>query len=299
MIIGYAVTATLALLLLVGHLVVVRPRNRWMLLLFVSITIANLGYLLLSVAERYQHLSFAVAANTVVYFGSVFLIPCLFMTVRQLCGATRLGWLKWCVIGTALLMFTVVATTPVSKLYYQDVMFDQNGLFDKIYGPLHPAYKVYIIGYFAAMVYTVLRSLRRHRFPSQKQAVIITVIVFGNVAFWLVEQVIPGPFEYMSAFYLFSEVMLLGLHWLMQDVETPAVPTVTASPMEILLARLPNGVVLHPREQEILEMILTNERRKEIAAALSLSENTVKTYTRNLYHKLGVSSREELFALLP
>lgn len=294
MIIGYAVTATLALLLLVGHLIEVRPRNRWMLLLFVSITIANLGYLLLSVAERYQHLSFAVAANTVVYFGSVFLIPCLFMTVRQLCGATRVGWLKWCVIGTALLMFAVVATTPVSKLYYQEVMFDQNGLFDKIYGPLHPAYKVYIIGYFAAMVFTVLRSLRRHRFPSQKQAVIITIIVFGNVAFWLVEQVIPGPFEYMSAFYLFSEVMLLGLHWLMQDtVKADAV-----TPVEAVLKHLPEGVTLHPREREILALMLENERRKEIAVKLNLSENTVKTYTRNLYRKLCISSREELYALL-
>ena len=182
MIIGYAVTAALALLLLIGHLIAVRPCNRRTLRLFVSITIANLGYLLLSVAERYQHLSFAVVANTLVYFGSVFLIPCLFMTVRQLCNAPRPRWLKWCVIGAALLMFTVIATTPISKLYYQEVMFDQNGLFDKIYGPLHPVYKVYIIGYFAAMVFTVLRSLRRHRFPSQKQAAIITAIVFGSIS---------------------------------------------------------------------------------------------------------------------
>jgi DNA-binding CsgD family transcriptional regulator len=29
-----------------------------------------------------------------------------------------------------------------------------------------------------------------------------------------------------------------------------------------------------------------------------LSENTIKTYTRTLYGKVGVSSREELYALL-
>ena len=101
----------------------------------------------------------------------------------------------------------------------------------------------------------------------------------------------------MAAFYLFSEVMLLGLHWLMLDAKQP--PADPSTPMEILLARLPEGVTLHPREHEILVRVLANEKRKEIAAALRLSENTVKTYTRNLYRKLGVASREELFALLP
>ena len=50
--------------------------------------------------------------------------------------------------------------------------------------------------------------------------------------------------------------------------------------------------------REILELILKNKRRKEIANELCLSENTIKTYTRTLYSKLGVSSREELYALL-
>ena len=52
------------------------------------------------------------------------------------------------------------------------------------------------------------------------------------------------------------------------------------------------------REREILELMLENKRRKEIAEHLCLSENTVKTYTRTLYSKLGVTSREELYALL-
>jgi DNA-binding CsgD family transcriptional regulator len=47
-----------------------------------------------------------------------------------------------------------------------------------------------------------------------------------------------------------------------------------------------------------LELVLANKKRKEIADALCLSENTIKTYTRTLYGKLGVGSREELYALL-
>ncbi len=295
MTIAYAVTAAIALLLLVGYLVVVRPKNRWMLLLFVCVAVADVGYLLLSIAESVGNLPFAAAANTMVYLGSVFLTPCLYMTVRRLCGEKNRLWLKWGVVGLALLVFSAIATTPWTGWYYRSVFFE-NGRFEKEYGPLHPFYKVYLLAYFAAIIVTVIRSLLRHRFPAQKQAVLITTIVFGNIAFWLAEQMIPGPFEFMSVFYLFGELLLLGLHWLMLDAVAPSAPV---TPMEILLARLPKGVTLHPREREILELVLVDTPRKEIADKLTLSENTVKTYTRSLYRKLEVASREELFTLLP
>jgi two-component system response regulator DevR len=65
-----------------------------------------------------------------------------------------------------------------------------------------------------------------------------------------------------------------------------------------ILSFLKEGELLATREREILEMVLENKKRKEIADELCLSENTIKTYTRTLYGKLGVSSREELYALL-
>lgn len=294
MTIAYAATTAVAVLLLAVYLIAVRPKSPWMLLLFVCIAVANGGYLLLSVAESWQNIHLAATANLVVYLGSVFLTPCLYITVRRQCNAHLHKWQKWSIVSVALLMFAMVATTKWTHLYYTDVFFE-NGVFKKIHGPLHPLYKVYLIAYFVAMMVTVIRSLRRQRFPSQKQAVLITAIVFGTIAFWLAEQFIPGPFEYMAAFYLFGELLLLGLHWLMLDTVAPT----PATPMEHLLARLPKGVDLHPREREILELILVDTPRKDIAIKLTLSENTVKTYTRNLYRKLGVSSREELFALLP
>jgi DNA-binding NarL/FixJ family response regulator len=72
--------------------------------------------------------------------------------------------------------------------------------------------------------------------------------------------------------------------------------------MEVKIGRVLHfikiGEQLVPREREILELILDNKKRKEIADKLCLSENTVKTYTRTLYSKLGVSSREELYSFL-
>jgi DNA-binding NarL/FixJ family response regulator len=50
---------------------------------------------------------------------------------------------------------------------------------------------------------------------------------------------------------------------------------------------------LSEREAEVLSHITQGRRPTEIAAALYLSPNTVKTYTRSLYRMIGVSDRTE------
>jgi DNA-binding CsgD family transcriptional regulator len=46
-----------------------------------------------------------------------------------------------------------------------------------------------------------------------------------------------------------------------------------------------------PREMEILELIARGMSTREIAAALFVSENTVKTHASRLFDKLGVNRR--------
>ena len=51
------------------------------------------------------------------------------------------------------------------------------------------------------------------------------------------------------------------------------------------------------REEEILAQLAQRKRNHEIASELFISEQTVKTHVRNLYRKLGIHSRDELYAL--
>ena len=53
------------------------------------------------------------------------------------------------------------------------------------------------------------------------------------------------------------------------------------------------GEKLSKREQEILECVVSGSGNKQIAADLHISQNTVKVHLRNIYVKLGVSSRTE------
>jgi len=51
---------------------------------------------------------------------------------------------------------------------------------------------------------------------------------------------------------------------------------------------------LTPKEREVFDLYLAGRNGPEIVAALGISENTLKYHNRNLYSKLGVSSRREL-----
>jgi DNA-binding CsgD family transcriptional regulator len=53
---------------------------------------------------------------------------------------------------------------------------------------------------------------------------------------------------------------------------------------------------LTPRETEIFIMLLTDAPYKQIAYTLRLNLNTVKWHSKNLYRKLNIQSRPELFA---
>jgi DNA-binding NarL/FixJ family response regulator len=53
------------------------------------------------------------------------------------------------------------------------------------------------------------------------------------------------------------------------------------------------GAALSPREVEVLKLIAAGKSNKEIAAALFVSEGTVKTHVLNIHHKLGVDDRTE------
>lgn len=315
MIITYAIMAVIATILLIGYCALVRKKEPWLLLLYVCVTVVNVGYFMLSLSKT---VGFAIFANDFAYLGSVFLSTSMLLTIIKLCGFELKKKLVITLLTIGALMFAIIATVGILPWYYKEVeliFVDGAAKLQKVYGVLHPAYLVYLLAYFAAMVACIVWSMRKKMIASQRHAMLLAVIVFGNIAVWFVEKFIPWNFEFLSVSYLFSEVILLGLYWMMQDyvrsdlIPQPTQEVVRPAPIDIatmpmdekilkILSFLAPGEMLAAREREILELVLQNKKRKEIADELCLSENTIKTYTRTLYGKLGVGSREELYALL-
>jgi DNA-binding CsgD family transcriptional regulator len=306
MTIAYGILTVIAVLLLINYCCMVKKDNIWLRMLFACVCVVNLGYFLLSMAKS---LNFAIFANDLTYLGSVFLSLCMFMTILDLCGISYSRKLPVILLTLGMVMFAIVCTSGILPWYYREVTLvhvEGAAKLKKVYGVLHPVYLVYLLGYFAAMIVAIVRSRQRTSRLSHKHAILMTGIVLGNISVWVLEKFVPWDFEFLSVSYLFSEIVLLGLYWMMQDyvrvdmVPQPAQETLRTAPVDIatmpmeekilkILSFLKPGEILATREREILERILMNKRRKEIADELCLSENTIKTYTRTLYGKLGVS----------
>jgi DNA-binding NarL/FixJ family response regulator len=84
--------------------------------------------------------------------------------------------------------------------------------------------------------------------------------------------------DVLHAIYLASR----GMHVLPADVDSDE-EYETAGPTP-----------LTPRETDVLGLLQDGSSNAEIAAALHVGVETVRTHVRNIYRKLGVSSRREL-----
>jgi DNA-binding NarL/FixJ family response regulator len=52
------------------------------------------------------------------------------------------------------------------------------------------------------------------------------------------------------------------------------------------------------READIIDGVIQGKNNAQLAAALNVSENTVKTHIRSIYRKVGASNRTELTYIL-
>lgn len=311
--IGYIICLIAALGLLVAYSVVVKTKEFWLTMLHVCVSVVNLGYLIMSLANTVE---FAVIGNDVAYLGSVFLSMCMFLTIVRLCGfEIKKAHVITCV-SLGVVMFAVIASSPMLPLYYKSVdieMIDGAAKLVKEYGVLHPVYLFYLLGYFASMIGTIIHSERKSKIGKPKLAGFIAAIVCGNLVIWLFEKMVRWEYEFLSVTYIISEFLLLIVYWMLQDyVYKNEIPKPVAHEKRVavifmdsreraekikqIIAGLPEGATLTARQIDILEGILAGKSRKEMAVDLNLSENTVKMHTTSLFKILKVTSREEIFA---
>lgn len=314
---AYGVIFLLSLVLIPLYFALVRKKQDepWLLVLFISVSIVNLGYTLIAFAKTVE---FALFSNKVAYLGQVMMPLCMFMLISKRCGYKYKKWIVGVLIGAAAAMLAIVCTAGYLDIYYTGATIESVAgatVLRKEYGILHPANLIYVVAYFIAMLSVLSVSLSKRKAASQKHACILLAIVVGNIGIWCVQKVIPWDFELLSIIYLMSSGAFLAVWCMLQDyVHKTDIPKytskereglgvrITGMSMEQKLAKVLNVVsdreTLAIREREVLELILDNKKRREIADLLHLSENTVKTYTRSLYSKLGVTCREELYSLL-
>ncbi|NLN27662.1 MAG: response regulator transcription factor [Firmicutes bacterium] len=112
------------------------------------------------------------------------------------------------------------------------------------------------------------------------------------------DELIWGAIQAGAKGYLLKDTPPAGLFSAVRDVaagKTLIAPEVLARLTQVIQqgGPGPQEEPLTEREHEILQLIAKGYSNKEIAAALFISDNTVKTHISNLFDKLGVRDRTE------
>ena len=313
----YAATAVLSLATAVGYRFLIRKRDPWFVLLFASVLVVNTGYLALSLSGT---LSAALWANRLSYLGSVFLPMSMLMIILNTCRLKYGKYLPKVLLGLSAVIFLIAASPGILDVYYKDVSLTVvNGttVLEKVYGPLHCIYLFYLLGYFLATAAVLFHPCASRNVDSAIHAVVISAALFVNIGVWLLEQFVRIDFELLSVSYIVSELFLLLLCLLIQrdtEVKTEQIPAPAQEETTLPAETQPEQpaakaieeqcayfasqlCTLTPTERVIYDFYLEGKSTKEIMAALNIKENTLKYHNKNIYGKLGVSSRKQLVSI--
>lgn len=316
----YGTIFAVSLIMIAVYSYVDRKREIWLLLLFISVAVCDLGYFLLSMA---QNLEFALFANRISYLGNVFLPFFLLMMIINLSGVSYPKFLPWVLIAVNTVMLAITVSGGFLPIYYKEVTFeiiDSVPTLIKEYGPLHAFYKIFLFGYFASMVAVIICASVRKTVKSIKHSVFFAIVLIGNIAIWLIENMIHTTFEFLSVSYIVTEGLILFLYGILQDyglLDTAQIENTTAdieaaeekleasheeviryfsqTQIECIFEKWQLIETLSEREKEVLRFILANEKRQIIAHELFVTESTIKKHTANIFRKLESTSRAELF----
>lgn len=316
---AYGAAAVLSLIMLIAYCAVVRKKEVWFLLLFTSVLVVNSGYFALAISRSLEE---ALLANRIAYLGSVFLPMAMLMIILKV---TKIGYRKslpGVLLGIGLGVFLVAASPGYLDIYYKEVTFARvNGVavLSKVYGPWHRLYLFYLLGYFTVTVCAVIYAAVKGKMGAISHAVTLSIAVFVNIGVWLIEQLVQIDFEILSISYIISEMFLLGLQMLLQEnerllemvsvqqtavqpepvcgeasaaaEEKPPLQQTACADLESFCAGLAS---LTKTERAVFDRYIAGKSTKEIMAELNIKENTLKFHNKNLYGKLGVSSRKQL-----
>lgn len=319
----YGVVATISLLLLIGYLLFVKKKNVWLTLLFSSVLVVNVGYTLLSVSPN---LEAALWANRISYLGSVFLPFAMLMDILDVTATKYHKNLKWILGSVSIIVFLIAASPGILTIYYKEVSFEVVDGVSKLvkeYGPLHILYLVYLLAYFTSMVGIIINALVRKNITSVSHSTMIVIAVLVNIGVWFIEQISSIDFEMLSVSYIISELFLLSIHYIMSENErlkeivsqvenaksldnesgntssniieqTVVMEAIAPERIEIYIKGLDN---LTPTERNIYDAYIARATTKEVMANFNIKESTLKYHNRNIYGKLGVSTRKELIEI--
>jgi len=309
----YGVTSAISLLLLLAYFFIIKNKNKWFIVLFSSVFVVNVGYCLLSASST---LNEALWANRLAYLGSVFLPLSMLMIILSVTKIHIKKWVLAILLAISTVIFLIAASPGYLDIYYKSVSLEVvNGIFvlKKEYGSWHCIYLFYLLSHLIAMLSVVSYASLKKKLEATSQSIMLFFAVLVNIGVWFLEQLVEIDFEFLSVSYIITELFLLGLFMMIQEhqaknavykstVSSPRSKPVTDNkqfdftPEQYEIFK--SGVSKLTQTEQIIYGLYTNGKStKEVLAELNIKENTLKYHNKNIYSKLGVSSRKQLIEI--
>ncbi|MBR4286695.1 MAG: hypothetical protein IKT55_03190 [Clostridia bacterium] len=305
----YIVTTVFSFVMLVGYFIISKKKSLWFIVLYTSIFIVNVGYLCISLSGNVTE---ALLANRIAYLGSVFLPYSMFMIILSVSNIKFKKLVPIVLVILSVVVLIIAASPGYSCIYYKSVeLVNVNGvsILEKTYGPLHFVYLIYLVSYFASMIGVIIYSVIKRKNTSQVYPGILAFTVFINIGLWLLEQFIRTDFELLSVSYIISGMFLLALNLITKDDSAKPCDVIVSNEVneDIIKAESEENTSeteskqvnidlsgLTKTERKIYDYYIEGKSTKEVMAELNITENTLKYHNKNIYGKLGVSSRKQL-----
>lgn len=208
----YGIIAIISLCMVGTCVAVDKKQDLWVLMVFVSVSLCNLGYFMLSVSNDLEG---ALNANRIIYLGSVFLPFFMLMMVLKICRIKYNHFLIIALLLIGIVMLGITTSPGVFTIYYSsvDIVYVNNAtILVREYGPLHILYYIYLFGYMFMMIIVTIYSIFKKKILSFFHTVLLLCTVFCNLIIWFVEQFLPRGFEWLSLSYIITECFLLIIH---------------------------------------------------------------------------------------
>lgn len=306
----YGIACLLSVILLVAYFFVDKKRDKWLMLLFISILVCNTGYFLLSISNN---LTFALISNSIAYAGNVFLPFFMLMLICDACNIKHSKVLTYVLMVVGVIILFIATSGGYLPIYYKSVAieFVEGGTkLIKEYGVLHNVYFIYLFGYMISMITVLIYSMAKKKLTSKMHGSFLCVIVFGNILVWLIEQFVAHNFEFLCVSYILNECLLLFLYGMLREYEYIKTKNIkenvvsvevdmrvletqeklTEEQTAIVFTKWKKIEGLTKREKEIVKYLLIGNKRKDIAQKLFLSDSAVRNHITRIFKKLEVEN---------
>ena len=236
--------------------------------------------------------------------------------------------------GCCRLLISTVAELIISPpgllpWYYKNVSIEVVDGVTKLirdYGPMHILYYIYLLSYFALMLVVIINATSKKKITSTLHTTFLLCAVLCSIVIWFAEQLLPRGFEFLTVSYVISELFILLLYGILQEygirgengsiiiantskkaeeyllgaiqTDDDSAALFSEADIEHILGCDEIAGQITEREKDVLEKLLANKQRKEIADELFVTESTIKKHTSSIFGKFDVTNRFELYAKL-